>query len=63
MAFYDIFNGDADGICALHQLRLVTPREAHLVTGPKREIRLLERVHAASGDELTQGLRAVDSRA
>jgi hypothetical protein len=39
---YDIFNGDADGICALHQLRLAKPRpEAQLVTGVKRDIRLL----------------------
>jgi hypothetical protein len=52
MAFYDIFNGDADGICALHQLRLDTPCEARLVTGAKREIRLLDRVRAAAGDEL-----------
>ena len=50
---YDIFNGDADGLCALHQLRLVDPRDAELVTGVKRDIRLLERVHAAAGDELT----------
>src|SRR5690606_20059691 len=53
MSCYDIFNGDADGICALHQLRLETPREAQLVTGAKREIRLVERVEAGSGDELT----------
>jgi len=36
MAYYDVFNGDADGICALHQLRLAEPREATLVTGVKR---------------------------
>jgi hypothetical protein len=53
MAFYDIFNGDADGICALHQLRLAEPRAAELVTGTKREIRLVKRVQAAAGDELT----------
>ena len=53
MAFYDIFNGDADGICALHQLRLQEPRAAELVTGTKREIRLVERVVALAGDELT----------
>jgi hypothetical protein len=53
MAFYDIFNGDADGICALHQLRLSEPRSAELITGTKREIRLVGRVHAAAGDELT----------
>jgi glycine/D-amino acid oxidase-like deaminating enzyme len=53
MAFYDIFNGDADGLCALHQLRLAEPRAAQLVTGTKREIRLVERVEARAGDELT----------
>lgn len=51
--FYDIFNGDADGICALQQLRLEEPRESVLVTGVKREIALVARVDAASGDELT----------
>jgi hypothetical protein len=53
MKFYDIFNGDADGICALHQLRLQEPRTAQLVTGVKRDIMLLERVSADRGDELT----------
>ena len=53
MQFYDIFNGDADGICALQQLRLEEPRAAVLVTGVKRDVRLLERVNAAAGDELT----------
>jgi hypothetical protein len=50
---YDIFNGDADGLCALHQLRLEEPRPAELITGVKRDIRLLERIHAEAGDELT----------
>lgn len=53
MAFYDIFNGDADGICALHQLRLEEPRQARLVTGVKRDIALLKQVQAGAGDELT----------
>ena len=53
MPFYDIFNGDADGICALQQLRLEEPRASLLVTGVKRDVRLLERVTAAAGDELT----------
>lgn len=51
--YYDIFNGDADGICALHQLRLAEPRDAELVTGVKRDIRLVERVDAGAGDEIT----------
>lgn len=50
---YDVFNGDADGICALHQLRLASPRAAELVTGVKREIALLERVPELPGLELT----------
>lgn len=52
-AYYDIFNGDADGICALHQLRLAEPREATLVTGVKRDIRLLDQVAQVRGAELT----------
>lgn len=50
---YDIFNGDADGICALIQLRLAQPRESTLVTGVKRDINLLSKVAAAPGDRLT----------
>ena len=52
MRFYDIFNGDADGICALHQLRLAEPRDAELVTGVKRDIELLARVEPRRGDEI-----------
>ncbi|CAN7545800.1 DHH family phosphoesterase [Trinickia sp. LjRoot230] len=52
-AAYDVFNGDADGICALHQLRLACPREAVLVTGVKRDIALLQRVPCASGTAVT----------
>jgi len=51
--FYDIFNGDADGLCALQQLRLEEPRSTELVTGVKRDLALVSRVAAASGDELT----------
>lgn len=50
---FDVFNGDADGLCALHQLRLAEPREARLVTGVKRDIALLKQVDAASGDRVT----------
>lgn len=53
MTAYDCFNGDADGICALTQLRLAAPREATLVTGVKRDIKLLERVDAGAGDQVT----------
>lgn len=53
MKCYDVFNGDADGICALVQLRLAEPRVAELVTGVKRDINLLERVDTRSGDHIT----------
>jgi hypothetical protein len=45
MDYIDVFNGDADGICALHQLRLQHPRpSARLVSGVKRDIALLNRL-------------------
>lgn len=53
MAFIDVFNGDADGICALHQLRLAHPVESKLVTGVKRDINLLQKVEAVSNDQVT----------
>lgn len=53
MTDFDVFNGDADGICALHQLRLAEPRDAQLITGIKRDIQLLQQVDAASGDRIT----------
>ena len=49
----DVFNGDADGVCALHQLRLAEPVASELVTGVKRDIRLLDRVQAGTGDHVT----------
>ena len=53
MTSYDVFNGDADGICALQQLRLQYPRRAQRITGLKRDIDLLRRIDPASGDEIT----------
>ena len=49
----DVFNGDADGLCALHQLRLANPVDSELVTGVKRDIALLKQVQAKAGDEIT----------
>ena len=49
----DVFNGDADGLCALHQLRLAAPADSLLVTGPKRDISLLKRVEVRAGDRIT----------
>lgn len=53
MAHFDVFNGDADGICALIQLRRAHPKAATLVTGVKRDIALLKQVQAQSGDSIT----------
>lgn len=41
---YDVFNGDADGIIALLQLRFAEPKESELITGVKRDIQLLDQV-------------------
>ena len=53
MANYDLFNGDADGICALIQLRLAEPRKATLVTGIKRDNALLKHISPKAGDNIT----------
>lgn len=48
MQFYDVCNGDADGLIARHQFRLsfpVLPSRLTLITGAKREIALLSRVN------------------
>ncbi|WP_196137775.1 DHH family phosphoesterase [Aliikangiella sp. G2MR2-5] len=46
MKVYDVFNGDADGIFSLIQLRKSNPvkGEHHLVTGVKRDIKLLSKI-------------------
>jgi len=53
MTHYDVFNGDADGLCALTQLRNAEPRDAELVTGVKRDINLLDKVQATPGSLVT----------
>ena len=49
MTQFDVFNGDADGICALQQLRLTAPADSVLVTGLKRDVAVLGRVRAERG--------------
>lgn len=53
MKTIDVFNGDADGICSLLQLRQTAPGDSVLITGIKRDIKLLEKVYARQGDQLT----------
>lgn len=63
MTHYDAFNGDADGLCALHQLRLAQPLASVLVTGVKRDIALLKRIDARAGDAVTALDIAVEKNA
>jgi hypothetical protein len=53
MADIDIFNGDADGICALTQLRNADPRQSTLITGVKRDITLVAKAEVGPGDRVT----------
>ncbi|QLE86070.1 DHH family phosphoesterase [Shewanella sp. Scap07] len=41
---FDVFNGDADGILSLLQLRKANPQDSKLITGVKRDISLLKKV-------------------
>ncbi|NOR68708.1 MAG: DHH family phosphoesterase, partial [Methylomarinum sp.] len=50
---YDIFNDDADGICALIPLRRANPQSSTLITDIKRDIKLLEKITVQAGDQLT----------
>lgn len=60
---FDVFNGDADGICAQHQWRLAHPAESTLVTGVKRDVALLCRVDAAADAEVMVFDIAIDANA
>ncbi len=51
---FDVFNGDADGIFSLHQLRLSRPfPEAQLITGVKRDIALLKKLEGVEKSNIT----------
>ncbi|MEQ1517231.1 MAG: acetyltransferase, partial [Usitatibacteraceae bacterium] len=56
MQYFDVFNGDADGLIARHQYRLsfpLPPERVKLITGCKREIALLSRVDAGADADLS----------
>jgi hypothetical protein len=50
---FDVFNGDADGILALLQLRLAKPKDSILITGVKRDIQLLQQVPSTQASSVT----------
>ncbi|WP_220721005.1 DHH family phosphoesterase [Agarivorans litoreus] len=53
MRHIDIFNGDADGIISLIQLRLTEPKDSILLTGVKRENQLMNSFEFRAGDQVT----------
>ena len=53
MPHFDIFNGDADGICAIQQIRLNNPQGSTLVTGVKRDTLLLKNIISVKNSVLT----------
>ncbi len=60
MQLYDVFNGDADGLCSLHQLRLAQPAESLLITGVKRDINLLSKVPSPGPSDLPARITVLD---
>lgn len=53
MQFYDIFNGDADGIISLHQYRMDKPQHAELITGVKRDVELTRHCTSTQHGKIT----------
>ncbi|WP_411991699.1 DHH family phosphoesterase [Agarivorans sp. DSG3-1] len=53
MRHIDIFNGDADGIISLIQLRLNEPKDSILVTGVKRDNQLMNDFEFKAADQVT----------
>ena len=53
MYYIDIFNGDADGILGLHQLRLQDPKKTDLITGVKRDTLLVKHALSFSNSTIT----------
>ena len=51
MRWFD-YNGDADGICSMVQWGLEHGVEGKRITGVKRDIQLLDRVHPNLDDEV-----------
>ena len=50
MTTWFVFNGDADGLCAAHQLRRAGHAPERVITGVKRDIALLARCDAQAAD-------------
>ncbi len=53
MTSFDIFNGDADGLCGITQLRLANPKHSTCITGVKRNNILLNDARLSANSQLT----------
>lgn len=49
---FDVFNGDADGLCARQQMYLANPGQTVCISGCRRDYRLFDGIDAQSGDTL-----------
>lgn len=58
---YDVFNGDADGILSLIQLRKHEPKNSILITEVKRNIKLMQKV-ATEKCQWCESLRCFDGK-
>jgi DHH family putative phosphoesterase len=52
-SYIDVFNGDADGLCSLVQLRRANPQASQLITGIKRDIKLLSQLKVQGTEHIT----------
>ncbi len=50
---FDVFNGDADGLCGITQLRLAQPQRTRPITGVKRNNTLLKKVAFSESSHIT----------
>ena len=53
MTEVDVFNGDADGLCGITQLRLARPKQSAVVTGVKRDNALLMQASLSGVSQVT----------
>ena len=53
MRLFDVFNGDADGLCSLLQMRMAKPCDSNLITGVKRDINLLAEISSGEDSHIT----------
>lgn len=53
MKYYDLFNGDADGLISLHQYRMFFPKNSKPISGVKRDVKLLRHMLDVKNSNIT----------